>query len=129
MNHLLKMLEDKLSDGGFEISDSKLLAAPELAREGKGKAFRKDNLLGEYGEYPTQFGSNYYGYAGIQPWQIDRFKIGPAIGAYGPDLTKLNALAGLVATHPINNGEARFMISNDITNNRPAVFFSFDKKF
>lgn len=129
MNKLIKLLENRLIENGFEASDSRLLAAPEMTGEGKGKVFKKDDVILEYGKYPSQTGSNYYGYGSVQPWKIDQLRFGPSVGAYGQDIQNMNALIGLLATYPIKNGGARLMISNDVSNSKPAIFFGFDKRF
>lgn len=128
MNQLAKLLENRLSEKGAEIKENRLLMAPDMGGDfqSKSRSIKLGELLGEYGKYSTNEGRNYYGYAGYTPIEIERLRIGAALGAYG-NSKDINGLAGLLATYPIKNGDAKLMLSPG--KDGPAIFFGLEKRF
>jgi len=128
MNQLAKLLEKRLEEKGADVKDNYLLMAPDMGGDFKSKSrsVRFGELLGEYGKYSTNEGRNYYGYAGMQPWNIDKLRLGGALGLYG-NSREINPLAGLLVSYPIHNGEARLLLSPG--KDGPAIFFGLEKKF
>ena len=128
MNQLEKLFAKRLEEGGAEAKDNYLLIAPDMGGDmkSKSKSVRLAEFLGEYGKYSTNEGRNYYGYAGMTPWNIEKLRLGGALGAYG-NSREINPLAGLLATYPIQNGGAKLMISPG--KDGPAIFFGMEKKF
>lgn len=126
MNELAKLLEARLKSNGFETNNNTLVMAPGFGGDysNSGLSMRKGNISADTGEYSTNAGKNYYGYGGVQPMNIGGVSLGGALGAYG-NQDKLNALAGLLASIPVMNGEARMMLS-PINN---ALFMGYQKRF
>jgi len=64
--------------GAEEAKSSKMVMAPDMGGDFKSDGFSlsKGNLSANLGEYSTNAGKNYYGYAGYQPLSVGQAKIG-----------------------------------------------------
>lgn len=128
MNEITKLLQARLESDGYETNGHKLIVAPEFGGDYKsnGLSMRKGQFSADAGEYSTNAGSNYYGYAGVQPVNVGLLSLGGALGAYG-NQGRVNGLAGLLGSMPIMNGEARLLLSPG--SNGPAMFLGYQKRF
>lgn len=126
--NLARRIANQLASNGFDTQVHALLAAPEYGGDFKsdGLSVRNGLLAADFGKYSTNHGDNFYGYAGVQPFNVGPFNLGAALGAYGQP-GRVNALAGLLASTPISNGEARLLLSPG--SNGPALFLGYDKPF
>ena len=127
MNKLEELLRDAALNNGADVNQYSLVAAPEFGGNFKSDGFsiKKKQYLADVGKYSTNNGDNYYGYAGMQPFDIGGMKLGGAAGAYG-NQSKLNALLGLLVSGKIGVGEARAMLSP--FGETPGLFFGYEKK-
>lgn len=128
MSDLAKRLANQLAASGFDPQVHALLAAPEYGGDFKsdGLSVRNGMFAADLGKYSTNHGENYYGYAGVQPFNVGPVKFGAALGAYGRP-SSVNPIAGLLASTPIKDGEARLLLSPG--SGGPSVFLGYDKPF
>lgn len=132
MPKLLDLLLDAANERGFNTEKSSLAVAPEFGGSYKsdGFVFRNGDVSVDLGKYSTNHGENYYGFLGKQPVSVGNIKLGAGIGGYTPsDVSKLNLLAGLLASTPIMNGEMRAILSPSYGASQPGVFLGYTKNF
>ena len=112
--------------GAEESKSSKVMMAPDMGGDFKSDGFSMSRglLSANLGEYSTNTGKNYYGYAGYQPLSVGTAKLGGAVGGYGPDLHNINSLTGLLASSPLFGGELKAVIAPG-----GKIMLNFDKRF
>lgn len=101
--------------GAEEAKSSKMVMAPDMGGDFKSDGFSlsKGNLSANLGEYSTNAGKNYYGYAGVSPLNLGQLRLGAALGAYGSDMQNKKSLNGLLASYPLFGGDLRAVINAD----------------
>ena len=72
MNQLAKLLQARLESDGYETNGHRLIVAPEFGGDYKsnGLSMRKGQFSADAGQYSTNGGQNYHGYAGVQPFNL-----------------------------------------------------------